>query len=217
MRQPGFDAHFPRKAQREGFVVTVSGLSFRTRRCVACLIATTVLLVCCVTDTVNTYAEPPDERNAAKPSAPAETLEAVAQRLKGAIPGDWQLMSPARFATFESRRSVWLNTPTPGEIVFPRMVPYVVTPALPTDKVGQRPADYGGPLSVEVIATNGRYTLLAGGSWDPELAGKVVAASGCTCRRRRSSSGFGTTSQAGSISAWPLRRVLVKCRARLCR
>ncbi|MGA2621368.1 MAG: hypothetical protein ABSF26_27400 [Thermoguttaceae bacterium] len=111
---------------------------------------------------------------AAKPSASAETLEAVAQRLKKAVDADWRLSS--RPAAFNSRRDVAAGLSTWYKV----FVPYIVTLASPTDRVGQAPADFRGAAVVHVIATDGRYTVVAGSDYEPEIAAKILTALGMT-------------------------------------
>ena len=111
---------------------------------------------------------------AAKLSVPAETLEAVAARLKKAVGIDWPVSKSA--AGFGSRRHIEVNLRT----WYNTVVPYMVTPASPADQVGDRPADYNGAFAVEVIATDGRYSVVAGPSYEPEIAAKILAALGMT-------------------------------------
>ena len=78
---------------------------------------------------------------AAKLSAPAETLEAIAARLKKAVGIDWPVSKSA--AGFGSRRHVEVNLRT----WYNTAVPYMVSmPASPADQIGERPADYNGAL-----------------------------------------------------------------------
>ena len=111
---------------------------------------------------------------AAKLSAPAETLEAVAALLKKAVGIDWRVSNSR--AGFGSRHNIAVNLRT----WYNAEVPYMVTPASPADQVGERPADFRGAAAVEVIATDGRYTVVAGWSYEPEIAAKILAALGMT-------------------------------------
>jgi len=51
---------------------------------------------------------------------------------------------------------------------------------LPADKVGERPEDFTGATAVETIAAGGRWSVVADPNYDPEMAGKILAAVGVT-------------------------------------
>jgi hypothetical protein len=117
-----------------------------------------------------------DEANkaAAKRSASAKALEAtIAGRLREAVPEEWWLRPPAAFSarreiSFSCSVATWYNM----------VVPYIVTLALPSDRVGQRPVDFLGEAAIEIVATDGRYTLLSGPNYEPEIAAKILAVLG---------------------------------------
>ena len=117
---------------------------------------------------------PEDEASAAavRQAAPAERLEDVAARLKEAVGAEWHPYTmPAGSA------------PLPSVDQSPRLVRhdthYEILAASPADRVGKPPAD--GRLSamaLEVIATNGGYTVLSQPGFEPETAAKILAALG---------------------------------------
>jgi hypothetical protein len=67
------------------------------------------------------------------------------------------------------RRLLWINLHTHYEILA----------ASPADRVGEPPAEHRqNALALEVIATNGRYTVLSQPGFEPETAAKILAALG---------------------------------------
>jgi hypothetical protein len=63
---------------------------------------------------------------------------------------------------------------------------YEILAASPADRVGKRPADDCGALVLEVIATNGRYTVVSQPDFEPETAAKILTALGMTLSRELS-------------------------------
>jgi hypothetical protein len=59
-------------------------------------------------------------------------------------------------------------------------VPYLIAPASKDDEVGKTPKDYEGSIALEVIATDHRYTVCAGPSYEPEVMAKVLPIAGLT-------------------------------------
>jgi hypothetical protein len=109
----------------------------------------------------------------------SESIEDVVARLKKLDGIDVEVRRPGAGNSFESRREIviksryWDQTP----------MTFFVVPALPADRVGKPPIDFSGALAVEVIATDGRYAVVAGTSYDPDVASKVLVSIGQTLSR----------------------------------
>jgi len=121
---------------------------------------------------VNCHAEAPGPPQAAELAGePAESLEVVVARLEKALGADTTVLprgGPRELAEV-------LKRGRGGAF------PYYVLRASPDDKVGRSPAGLGGAAVTEIVATDGRYTLVTlPGRYDPELADRICAALGMT-------------------------------------
>ncbi|MGE5192997.1 MAG: hypothetical protein ACM3U2_10880, partial [Deltaproteobacteria bacterium] len=112
----------------------------------------------------------------AKISAAPKTIEDVVARLQKVEGLEVALRSSKTGSAFESRREIAVKSRNWGTM----SLTFFVVPSLRADKIGERPADFTGALAVEVIATDGRYTVVAGSAYDAEIANKILAAAGLT-------------------------------------
>ncbi|MGE5191801.1 MAG: SecDF P1 head subdomain-containing protein [Deltaproteobacteria bacterium] len=126
---------------------------------------------------VRSWDGPPDDGKAAAAKIPpvAGTLEEVAGRLKK-IEGVEVALRPSKTGiSFEARRDIAVKSRNWDKTL---STTFFVIPSLPTDKVGAPPADFTGSLAVEVIATDGHYSVVAGSAYDPETAKQICTAAG---------------------------------------
>jgi hypothetical protein len=117
--------------------------------------------------------------DAATPESAAavpRTMEEALARLKKIAGVDVDFRPTKGGSLFESRREIVV-----GCLNWDQMpCAFFVVPALPTDKEGARPADFTGATAVETIAAGGRWSVVADPNYDPEMAGKILAALGMT-------------------------------------
>jgi len=111
---------------------------------------------------------------AARSDTPPETLEDLVERLKKAIGTDVTLSGATAGRPFAGRREICIKS----EHWLHLVQSFSVIPASPTDKIGEAPPDFLGAAAVRVIATDGRYTVVAGWNYDPEIAIKILAVLG---------------------------------------
>ena len=107
-------------------------------------------------------------------AASADTLEPLRERLQKEVGGQWRVWTSR--AGFTRRPAISATLPTWFNVT----VPYLIAPATKDDEVGKSPKDYEGSIALEVIATDNRYTVCAGPSYEPEVATQVLSIAGLT-------------------------------------
>jgi hypothetical protein len=151
----------------------------RSLTSLAVRIAALLLFCLIVAAPVAGLAGEPEEVKAASAivSAVPQTMEDVVARLQKVGGLEVAQRSSKTGNAFDSRREIAVKSRNWDKTL---ATTFFVVPSLPTDKVGAPPADFTGAIAVEVIATDEKFSVIAGSAYDPETAKQICTAAGLT-------------------------------------